>query len=110
MCTLKSFPYLIEHTLQWARDWFEGAFKQAAESANAYVADKQQFLASLDASTKLPRLTQVLSCLVTWAYAMSSGFRKLLQQRRRPRVRGSVAWLTKALLPMLPTSRASPHT
>lgn len=24
VCTLKSFPYLIEHTLQWARDTFEG--------------------------------------------------------------------------------------
>lgn len=25
MCTLKSFPYVIEHTIQWARDAFEGA-------------------------------------------------------------------------------------
>lgn len=27
----------IEHTVQWARDWFEGAFKQAPDDANAYL-------------------------------------------------------------------------
>jgi len=25
LCTLKNFPYQIEHTIQWARDNFEGA-------------------------------------------------------------------------------------
>lgn len=28
ICTLKNFPNAIEHTLQWARDMFEGEFKQ----------------------------------------------------------------------------------
>uniref|UniRef100_A0A8C1W2H4 E1 ubiquitin-activating enzyme n=1 Tax=Cyprinus carpio TaxID=7962 RepID=A0A8C1W2H4_CYPCA len=28
ICTLKNFPHRIEHTLQWARDQFEGLFKQ----------------------------------------------------------------------------------
>jgi len=35
--TLKNFPNQIEHTLQWARDWFEGAFKQALEEVNMYL-------------------------------------------------------------------------
>jgi len=26
LCTLKNFPYMIEHTIQWARDYFEGVF------------------------------------------------------------------------------------
>ena len=26
VCTLKNFPNQIQHTLQWARDWFEGEF------------------------------------------------------------------------------------
>jgi len=26
LCTLKNFPYQIEHTIQWARDYFEGVF------------------------------------------------------------------------------------
>ncbi|XP_063225748.1 ubiquitin-like modifier-activating enzyme 1 [Bacillus rossius redtenbacheri] len=39
ICTLKNFPNAIEHTLQWARDSFEGLFKQAAENAKQYIAD-----------------------------------------------------------------------
>lgn len=39
ICTLKNFPNAIEHTLQWARDMFEGIFKQAAESAAQYIED-----------------------------------------------------------------------
>uniref|UniRef100_A0A4W5PNG1 E1 ubiquitin-activating enzyme n=1 Tax=Hucho hucho TaxID=62062 RepID=A0A4W5PNG1_9TELE len=36
LCTLKNFPHRIEHTLQWARDQFEGLYKQAAEHVNLY--------------------------------------------------------------------------
>lgn len=36
---MKNFPNAIEHTLQWARDNFEGIFKQAAESAAQYISD-----------------------------------------------------------------------
>ncbi|XP_054711827.1 ubiquitin-like modifier-activating enzyme 1 isoform X2 [Uloborus diversus] len=39
ICTLKNFPNAIEHTLQWARDEFEGLFKQAAENAYLYMTD-----------------------------------------------------------------------
>jgi ubiquitin-activating enzyme E1 len=28
LCTLKSFPNQIEHTIQYARDWFEEAYRQ----------------------------------------------------------------------------------
>uniref|UniRef100_A0AAR2ISJ7 E1 ubiquitin-activating enzyme n=1 Tax=Pygocentrus nattereri TaxID=42514 RepID=A0AAR2ISJ7_PYGNA len=34
LCTLKHFPHRIEHTLQWARDQFEGLFKHSAENVN----------------------------------------------------------------------------
>lgn len=37
ICTLKNFPNAIEHTLQWARDNFEGIFKQSAENAAEYL-------------------------------------------------------------------------
>jgi ubiquitin-activating enzyme E1 len=37
VCTLKNFPNRIEHTLQWARDWFEGEFKQTPEAVNAFL-------------------------------------------------------------------------
>merc|ERR1711876_177336 len=31
ICTLKNFPNAIEHTLQWARDMFEGQFTEDAQ-------------------------------------------------------------------------------
>lgn len=34
LCTLKHFPNLIEHTIQWAREWFEESFRQTAEDCN----------------------------------------------------------------------------
>ncbi|XP_064632231.1 ubiquitin-like modifier-activating enzyme 1 isoform X2 [Lineus longissimus] len=39
ICTLKNFPNAIEHTLQWARDMFEGLFSQQAENAHQYLND-----------------------------------------------------------------------
>lgn len=41
ICTLKNLPNAIEHTLQWARDNFEGLFKQSAENAAQFLADPQ---------------------------------------------------------------------
>lgn len=35
LCTLKHFPNLIEHTIQWAREWFEESFRQTADDCNA---------------------------------------------------------------------------
>ena len=46
VCTLKSFPYLIEHTLQWARDTFEGEFAQAPDMINQWLA-RSDYLADL---------------------------------------------------------------
>uniref|UniRef100_A0A3Q2QZ93 E1 ubiquitin-activating enzyme n=1 Tax=Fundulus heteroclitus TaxID=8078 RepID=A0A3Q2QZ93_FUNHE len=39
LCTLKNFPHRIEHTLQWARDQFEGLFKQTPENVNHFLRD-----------------------------------------------------------------------
>ena len=39
ICTLKNFPNQIEHTLQWARDCFEGTFTQAPFSALQYLSE-----------------------------------------------------------------------
>lgn len=39
ICTLKNFPNAIEHTLQWARDEFEGLFKLGPEQVQQYLTD-----------------------------------------------------------------------
>lgn len=38
ICTLKHFPNKIEHTIQWARDDFEGVFTQVPEEIKAFLA------------------------------------------------------------------------
>ncbi|XP_053492231.1 ubiquitin-like modifier-activating enzyme 1 [Ictalurus furcatus] len=41
LCTLKHFPHRIEHTLQWAREQFEGLFKHTPENVNQYLSDDE---------------------------------------------------------------------
>jgi ubiquitin-activating enzyme E1 len=36
-CTLHHFPNTIDHTIQWARDIFEGLFHNQAENVNGYL-------------------------------------------------------------------------
>lgn len=65
ICTLKTFPNQIEHTLQWAREWFEEAFKQTPEDANKYIYSAD-FTASLAAqqNMKLDTLQRIKDALV----------------------------------------------
>jgi ubiquitin-activating enzyme E1 len=65
ICTLKNFPNAIEHTLQWARDWFEGEFFQAPSDANQYLAGGN-FLKQLNEqqNTKLETLERLKQSLV----------------------------------------------
>lgn len=37
VCTLKNFPYEISHTIQWARDLFDGYFHRRPRQANDHV-------------------------------------------------------------------------
>lgn len=65
VCTLKNFPNQIQHTLQWARDWFEGAFKQSAEEVNAYLStNPSQYLESLQPNSKIETLRLIHKTLV----------------------------------------------
>lgn len=65
VCTLKNFPNQIQHTLQWARDWFEGEFKQSAEEVNSYLSNSQdQYLDSLQPNSKLETFKTIRRMLV----------------------------------------------
>jgi len=57
MCTLKNFPNAIEHTIQWARDDFEGVFKQHFEDAASFLADSGEFVARLEQQQSTARVT-----------------------------------------------------
>lgn len=55
ICTLKNFPNAIEHTLQWARDAFEGEFTIPAENVNQYIGDPK----FIERTDKLPGMQAV---------------------------------------------------
>lgn len=65
MCTLKSFPNQIEHTLQWAREWFEEVFKQTPDDVNQYLSspDFMQTLANQQ-NMKIDTLNRVKLALI----------------------------------------------
>jgi ubiquitin-activating enzyme E1 len=44
MCTLKNFPNLIEHCIEWARDVFQGSFCNAVQDAKAFLAAPARWL------------------------------------------------------------------
>ncbi|KAL1476493.1 hypothetical protein MTO96_018481 [Rhipicephalus appendiculatus] len=56
VCTIKYFPNKTEHTLEWARDEFEGLFKTSAVNAVKYLSD-YRFL--FDALKTLPLVEKV---------------------------------------------------
>jgi ubiquitin-activating enzyme E1 len=66
VCTLKNFPFKIEHTLQWARDWFEGEFKQVPDAVNAYLTQPNFFeLLAKQPNSRIDTLEKVYDALVT---------------------------------------------
>merc|ERR1712142_1322807 len=66
ICTLKNFPNAIEHTLQWARDMFEGQFTQAPLTASQYIEEPQfkEKTLALPGAQPLDTLQTVLKLVV----------------------------------------------
>eukprot|EP00828_Plagiopyla_frontata_P001980 TRINITY_DN1005_c0_g1_i2.p1 TRINITY_DN1005_c0_g1~~TRINITY_DN1005_c0_g1_i2.p1 ORF type:complete len:795 (+),score=155.73 TRINITY_DN1005_c0_g1_i2:97-2481(+) len=48
LCTLKNFPYQIEHTIQWARDFFEGYFVEGPNECLRFLQDKAEYIKSIN--------------------------------------------------------------
>jgi len=66
ICTLKNFPNAIEHTLQWARDQFEGLYRQPVETAQQFVTDPSfvQRVLKLPGTQPMEQLEAVKNILV----------------------------------------------
>ena len=65
ICTLKNFPNAIEHTIQWARDLFEGLFKNQAENVNAYLTNPHFVEETLKQNGSKDVIDGLKQCLVT---------------------------------------------
>jgi len=67
MCTLRSFPNRIEHTIAWARDIFENYFVQSAENVNLYLSQPNFLESTLKQSGDQRRILQTIKdYLVTY--------------------------------------------
>jgi len=44
LCTLKNFPHQIEHTIQWARDYFEGNFVEGPNECKKFLESPVDYL------------------------------------------------------------------
>jgi len=60
MCTLKSFPNRIEHTIAWARDLFESYFVQPAENVNLYLSQPNFLESTLKQSGNQKQILQTI--------------------------------------------------
>ena len=64
MCTLKNYPYKIEHTIQWSRDVFEGLFTQSVQTLAAYRDDPNYLVSITDANLLNESVRQLHALLV----------------------------------------------
>ncbi|EGF81957.1 hypothetical protein BATDEDRAFT_19117 [Batrachochytrium dendrobatidis JAM81] len=66
ICTLKNFPNAIEHTIQWARDMFEGMFRTPADNVNLYLS-QPNYIDNLhrQGGNHVDTLQSILAFLVT---------------------------------------------
>ncbi|KZW04092.1 ubiquitin activating enzyme [Exidia glandulosa HHB12029] len=65
-CTVKSFPYLIQHTIEWSRKLFANTFEKPMEAANAYLSEPNYLENTLKYSgNQAQQVQQIVSTLVT---------------------------------------------
>jgi len=65
MCTLRYFPTNIIHTIEWARDKFEGEFKNSVEAANNYLKSPNDFIERIKSfENKFNQLVKLYEILV----------------------------------------------
>ncbi|TSO98576.1 Ubiquitin-like modifier-activating enzyme 6 [Bagarius yarrelli] len=77
-CTLKSFPAVIEHTIQWARDKFESAFSHKPSMYNRFwqnhgsTVDVLQRMRAGESIDGVFQVIKVLSCRPTrWEHCLT---------------------------------------
>eukprot|EP01035_Chromulina_nebulosa_P022544 gene22544-29193_t len=65
MCTLKFFPNQIEHTIQWAREWFEEIFRQIPSDTLSYLTNPE-YISQLSSqqNMKLETLQSIYNSIV----------------------------------------------
>jgi ubiquitin-activating enzyme E1 len=61
LCTLRSFPNKIDHTIAWSKSLFQGYFTDAAENVNLYLSQPNYLEATLKQSGDVKSILQTIS-------------------------------------------------
>ena len=80
MCTLRNFPHLIDHCIEWARAQFEDVFVSPAQEAaqfleapEAYIAKEKGKTLDLNDASKISKAIEPMSNLKSTLASASSG-------------------------------------
>jgi ubiquitin-activating enzyme E1 len=60
MCTIKSFPYLIEHCIEWSRDVFNRIFVDTPNNTALYIEKPESFVAEQQKDTTVDGVKEQL--------------------------------------------------
>jgi len=71
MCTLRNFPHLPEHCIEWARDLFELLFVKLGKSFEKFAVDVEGFLEEKTESTDLGQALLELRTLQAFVRALA---------------------------------------
>jgi ubiquitin-activating enzyme E1 len=79
LCTLRHFPNMIEHTIEWARDKFEEYFNNIPSDVNAYLGDQTTtFLDNLNNNTKLETMRKINDNIIPFDFDKCVEWSRLL--------------------------------
>ena len=67
MCTLRNFPHLIDHCIEWARAQFEDLFVSSAQAAEKFLQGPDAFIAKTKARMRHHSLANAPPCLCALA-------------------------------------------
>lgn len=72
MCTLRNYPYLLDHTIEWARDYFQALFCNGSADFKNLVKDPKGYVDQCIAESKnqagsiLDKFTFLSKFLISW--------------------------------------------
>ena len=79
MCTLRNYPYLLDHTIEWSRDYFEGLFGNGSADFKSLIADPAGYVktcvdeAKNKAGSILDRFSYLSKFTLSWPNVTTSG-------------------------------------
>jgi ubiquitin-activating enzyme E1 len=69
MCTLRHYPHLIEHCIEWARDLFHGSFNATVIEADKFVKNPEVWISKANEENNLAMRRGLLESTLTYIAA-----------------------------------------